>query len=118
MVGSGFLRPDLKKLRDDTPEGMRALLERCIDIKRENRPLFVQVCDKFVQVCDIFAQVCDKFVQVRDISVQVCDIFVQVYDKFVQVCDISVQVCDIHIQTCDLSGIGHKAVACFMLEIF
>ncbi|KAF4517270.1 hypothetical protein B566_EDAN008604 [Ephemera danica] len=43
MVGQGLLRPDFNKLRSDTPKAMKRLLENCIKLNREERPLFRQV---------------------------------------------------------------------------
>lgn len=43
MVGRGFLKPDLNKLRSDTPKALRRLIEDCIEFKREQRPLFRQI---------------------------------------------------------------------------
>ena len=43
MVGSGFLRPDLKKLKAETPKCMKPVIEHCIKKKREERPLFPEV---------------------------------------------------------------------------
>ncbi|KAJ8681446.1 hypothetical protein QAD02_017233 [Eretmocerus hayati] len=43
MVGRGYLRPDLEKLRSDTPKALRRLTEDCIKFSREDRPLFRQI---------------------------------------------------------------------------
>lgn len=43
MVGRGYLRPDLNKLRQDTPKALRRLVEDCIKFNREDRPLFRQI---------------------------------------------------------------------------
>ncbi|CAB0040544.1 unnamed protein product [Trichogramma brassicae] len=43
MVGRGYLRPDLSKLRSDTPKALRRLTEDCIKYAREERPLFRQI---------------------------------------------------------------------------
>ncbi|XP_046407232.1 raf homolog serine/threonine-protein kinase Raf isoform X2 [Ischnura elegans] len=43
MVGRGHLRPDLNKLRSETPKALRRLSEDCIKLKREERPLFRQI---------------------------------------------------------------------------
>lgn len=43
MVGRGYLKPDLTKVRHDTPKGLLALLEKCIKICRDERPEFEQV---------------------------------------------------------------------------
>lgn len=43
MVGRGFLRPDLNKLRSDVPKSFKKLLLDCIKFKRDERPLFPQV---------------------------------------------------------------------------
>ncbi|XP_045465300.1 raf homolog serine/threonine-protein kinase Raf [Harmonia axyridis] len=42
MVGRGYLKPDLTKLRSDTPTALRRLLEDCIKFDRDERPLFRQ----------------------------------------------------------------------------
>jgi len=43
MVGRGWLKPDLSKLRTDTPKALCQLLERCIRYNRHDRPEFKQV---------------------------------------------------------------------------
>ncbi|CAH1997403.1 unnamed protein product [Acanthoscelides obtectus] len=43
MVGRGYLKPDLTKLRSDTPKALRRLTEDCIKFNREERPLFRQI---------------------------------------------------------------------------
>lgn len=43
MVGRGYLRPDLNKLRQDTPKALRRLVEDCIKFNRDDRPLFRQI---------------------------------------------------------------------------
>nr|WAK98086.1 B-Raf proto-oncogene serine/threonine-protein kinase [Colaphellus bowringi] len=43
MVGRGYLKPDLTKLRSDTPKALRRLTEDCIKFNREDRPLFRQI---------------------------------------------------------------------------
>ncbi|CAG9823320.1 unnamed protein product [Phaedon cochleariae] len=43
MVGRGFLKPDLAKLRSDTPKALRRLTEDCIKYNRDERPLFRQI---------------------------------------------------------------------------
>lgn len=46
MVGRGYLKPDLTKVRHDTPKGLIALLEKCIKFCRDERPEFEQVDNK------------------------------------------------------------------------
>ena len=43
MVGRGYLRPDLNKLRSDTPKALRRLTEDCIKFSRDERPIFRQI---------------------------------------------------------------------------
>ncbi|XP_078045033.1 serine/threonine kinase raf oncogene [Augochlora pura] len=43
MVGRGNLRPDLNKLRSDTPKSLKRLTEDCIKFSREERPIFRQI---------------------------------------------------------------------------
>ncbi|KAK9306325.1 hypothetical protein QLX08_003018 [Tetragonisca angustula] len=43
MVGRGNLRPDLNKLRSDTPKALKRLTEHCIKFSREDRPIFRQI---------------------------------------------------------------------------
>ncbi|KAG5899621.1 hypothetical protein JTB14_037279 [Gonioctena quinquepunctata] len=43
MVGRGYLKPDLTKLRSDTPKALRRLTEDCIKFNRDERPLFRQI---------------------------------------------------------------------------
>uniref|UniRef100_A0A914ZQP5 Raf homolog serine/threonine-protein kinase n=1 Tax=Parascaris univalens TaxID=6257 RepID=A0A914ZQP5_PARUN len=43
MVGRGYLKPDLTKVRRDTPKILHLLLERCTKFTREERPEFEQV---------------------------------------------------------------------------
>ncbi|KAL0274888.1 UNVERIFIED_CONTAM: hypothetical protein PYX00_002918 [Menopon gallinae] len=43
MVGRGQLRPDLNNLRSDTPKALRRLVEDCIKLNRDERPLFRQI---------------------------------------------------------------------------
>lgn len=42
-VGSGYLRPDLLKLRSDTPKALKRLTEDCIKFTRDERPIFRQI---------------------------------------------------------------------------
>ncbi|KAF7998042.1 hypothetical protein HCN44_009440 [Aphidius gifuensis] len=43
MVGRGRLRPDLNKLRSDTPKALERLTENCIKFSRDDRPIFRQI---------------------------------------------------------------------------
>ncbi|MFH4977752.1 hypothetical protein AB6A40_004461 [Gnathostoma spinigerum] len=43
MVGRGYLKPDLSKIRRDTPKALYSLLERCIKFNREERLEFDEV---------------------------------------------------------------------------
>lgn len=43
MVGRGYLRPDLNKMRSDTPEALKRLTEHCIKFSRDERPIFRQI---------------------------------------------------------------------------
>lgn len=43
MVGRGYLKPDLTKLRSDTPKSLKRLTEDCIKFNRDARPLFRQI---------------------------------------------------------------------------
>lgn len=43
MVGRGYLRPDLNKLRSDTPKALKRLTEDCIKFSRDERPIFRQI---------------------------------------------------------------------------
>ncbi|XP_076654722.1 serine/threonine kinase raf oncogene [Halictus rubicundus] len=43
MVGCGNLRPDLNKLRSDTPKALKRLTEDSIKFSREDRPIFRQI---------------------------------------------------------------------------
>ena len=43
MVGRGYLKPDLSKLRTDLPKSFKNLLMDCIKFNRDERPLFPQV---------------------------------------------------------------------------
>ncbi|KPJ20286.1 Raf-like serine/threonine-protein kinase phl [Papilio machaon] len=43
MVGRGLLRPDLRRLRQDSPQALKRLLEDCIKFDREQRPQFRQI---------------------------------------------------------------------------
>ncbi|CAB4030720.1 raf homolog serine threonine- kinase phl [Paramuricea clavata] len=43
MVGRGFLRVDLTKMRSDTPKSLKRLLMDCINYHRDERPLFQQI---------------------------------------------------------------------------
>lgn len=42
-VGRGYLRPDLHKLRSDTPKALKRLTEDCIKFSRDERPIFRQI---------------------------------------------------------------------------
>lgn len=44
LVGSGRLKPDMRKLRTDTPKRFRVLLDTCICYNTEGRPEFLEVC--------------------------------------------------------------------------
>lgn len=46
MVGRGYLRPDVSKIRSDTPKPLLSLYERCIKFNRNERPEFSEVLDK------------------------------------------------------------------------
>ncbi|EYB92058.1 hypothetical protein Y032_0198g1612 [Ancylostoma ceylanicum] len=46
MVGRGYLKPDVTKIRSDTPKALMALYERCIKFNRDERPEFNEVLDK------------------------------------------------------------------------
>ena len=43
MVGCGFLKPALNKMRTDTPKALRRLLDNCLSHKRDVRPAFRNV---------------------------------------------------------------------------
>lgn len=43
MVGRGYLKPDLQKLRSDTPKALKRLVGDCIKFDRSERPLFKQI---------------------------------------------------------------------------
>ncbi|XP_015601956.1 raf homolog serine/threonine-protein kinase Raf [Cephus cinctus] len=43
MVGRGYLRPDLNKVRSDTPKALKRLTEDCIKFSRDERPIFRQI---------------------------------------------------------------------------
>lgn len=43
MVGRGYLRPDLSNLMTTTPKVLRRLVEDCLKVNREDRPLFRQI---------------------------------------------------------------------------
>ncbi|XP_072745077.1 raf homolog serine/threonine-protein kinase Raf [Anoplolepis gracilipes] len=43
MVGRGYLRPDLDKLRSDTPNALKRLTVDCIKFTRDERPIFRQI---------------------------------------------------------------------------
>lgn len=40
MVGRGLLRPDMTKVRSDSPQALKRLAEDCMKVIREERPLF------------------------------------------------------------------------------
>ncbi|XP_015113864.1 raf homolog serine/threonine-protein kinase Raf [Diachasma alloeum] len=42
-VGRGYLKPDLNKLRSDTPKVLKRLTEECIKFSRDERPIFRQI---------------------------------------------------------------------------
>lgn len=39
-VGRGVLKPDLSKVRKDCPQALKRLIEDCVKVSREERPLF------------------------------------------------------------------------------
>ncbi|KAK9880196.1 hypothetical protein WA026_010068 [Henosepilachna vigintioctopunctata] len=43
MVGRGYLKPDMTKIRNDAPTSLRRLTENCINFNRNERPLFRQI---------------------------------------------------------------------------
>ncbi|XP_054718655.1 serine/threonine-protein kinase B-raf-like isoform X2 [Uloborus diversus] len=43
MVGHGYLIPDLRNTRSDTPKALNRLIEDCIKFNRDERPLFRQI---------------------------------------------------------------------------
>ncbi|KAL3853257.1 hypothetical protein ACJMK2_016812 [Sinanodonta woodiana] len=42
MVGKGYLRPDINKVRSDTPKALKRLIQDCCKFDRDSRPLFPQ----------------------------------------------------------------------------
>lgn len=40
MVGRGLLRPDMSRVRSDSPQALKRLAEDCIKFDRNDRPLF------------------------------------------------------------------------------
>ena len=49
MVGCGFLKPELVKLRTDTPKALKRLLENCLNYSRDERSNFRNVRFKIRQ---------------------------------------------------------------------
>ncbi|XP_005096987.2 serine/threonine-protein kinase A-Raf isoform X2 [Aplysia californica] len=43
MVGKGYLRPDLAWCRSDTPKQLKRIMQDCVDLNRDGRPLFPQI---------------------------------------------------------------------------
>ncbi|XP_069785147.1 serine/threonine-protein kinase A-Raf-like isoform X2 [Narcine bancroftii] len=43
MVGRGYLSPDLSKVHSTCPKAMKRLIADCTKVKREERPLFIQI---------------------------------------------------------------------------
>ncbi|XP_067881708.1 RAF proto-oncogene serine/threonine-protein kinase-like isoform X1 [Heterodontus francisci] len=43
MVGRGYLTPDLSKVYRNCPKAMKRLIVDCIKVKRDERPLFIQI---------------------------------------------------------------------------
>jgi len=43
MVGQGFLKPEMSRLRTDTPKALRRLLQDSLSYNRDNRPNFRQI---------------------------------------------------------------------------
>lgn len=43
MVGCGFLRPDMNKVRSDCPKALRRLTTESIQFNRDERPLFTHI---------------------------------------------------------------------------
>ena len=54
MVGHGLLRPDLTLCKRDTPKDFIRLIENSIRFNREERPLFIQVFNRFLNSFDHF----------------------------------------------------------------
>lgn len=50
QVGRGFLRPDLKLMRNDTPRKLRKLLTSCISVQADDRPRFPHICEALERV--------------------------------------------------------------------
>lgn len=50
MVGCGLLKPDLTKLRDDTPKGLKTLLQGCIELEPAQRPQFKRILTALEEV--------------------------------------------------------------------
>jgi hypothetical protein len=46
MVGRGLVSPDLSRLHDTTPPGMREILTECISSDPERRPKFAEVATR------------------------------------------------------------------------
>jgi len=46
MAGRGYLKPDMRKVRNDIPKALKAHSLECIKFNREERPLFTQVIEQ------------------------------------------------------------------------
>lgn len=45
MAGRGYLKPDMRKVRNDIPKALKSHTHECIQFNREDRPLFTQVSE-------------------------------------------------------------------------
>ena len=43
MVGKGYLRPEAKGCRSDTPKQLKRHFLKCVEFDRDDRPLFPEV---------------------------------------------------------------------------
>lgn len=53
MAGRGYLKPDMRKIRNDIPKALKSHTLECIKFNREERPLFTQVRDFIIKGMDL-----------------------------------------------------------------
>lgn len=57
MVGRGYLRPDMSKVRENTPQQLKKLTEDCIKIKADERPQFNDLATIFENMLSILPKI-------------------------------------------------------------
>lgn len=57
MVGRGYLRPDMSKVRENCPQQLKKMTEECIEIKADKRPQFCDLAITFENMLSILPKI-------------------------------------------------------------